>query len=214
MEIVIDGLTLLNEGNNNIEIDEKSIFKQSKIIINGNNNNIIIGKCNITKLMINLKGNNKIIKIEASKKNINNLKITSIRGNEQTVTIQNDFGCGGCEIQMNDGKENLTIGDDCLFSWGIKIRTSDGHSVVDLNTNKAINLPKDVRIGNHVWVGEDVKFLKGSTIPNNCIVGSGAIVTKSFYEENSVIASFPAKIMKSNVTWDRRMPYQYNIEEI
>lgn len=153
-------------------------------------------------LFINIKGDNKFIHIKSGKKNVNNLKIVSIRGNEQHVTIGSDFSYGGLEIQMNDGNESLTIGDDCLFSWGIKIRTSDGHSVVCLETGKAINLPKDVTIGNHVWVGEDVKFLKGSTIPDNCIVGSNAIVTKSFNQNDkySIIAGFPAKIVKKNVT--------------
>lgn len=111
---------------------------------------------------------------------------------------------------MNDGDENCFIGDNCLLSWGIKIRTSDGHSVVDLDTNKAINLPQDVNVGDRVWVGEGVSFLKGSLISADSVVGSHAIVTRKFDQPNCVIAGFPAKIVKENIKWDRRMPSEYN----
>ncbi|MEW9799424.1 acyltransferase [Alteromonas sp. CYL-A6] len=205
------GLTLQVEDGNDIEIDGDVKFSLSKIIVKGTGNKIKIGSSlNITGLIINLKGDNKEIIIGPSKKNISNLKIVSIRGRDQRVLIGKNFGCGGCEIQMNDGKEVVIVGEDCLFSWGIKIRTSDGHSVVDLDTGRAINLPEDVSIGNHVWVGEDARFLKGSIVPDNCIVGSASVITRAFTASNCVIAGFPAKVVKENVTWDRRMPYEYN----
>nr|QOS16659.1 polysialic acid O-acetyltransferase [Vibrio parahaemolyticus] len=206
------GLLIEDNGVNNIiEIDEGCVFEKSRLIINGNDNVIFIGKSNIYHLLvINLKGNNKKINIERSSKNIRNLKISSIRGNNQSVAIGKNFSCGGIEIQMNDGNESCIIGDDCLFSWGIKLRTSDGHSVIDLETNRATNLPKDVTIGDRVWVGEDAYFNKGSVVGNDCVVGSRTIVTKSFTTNNIVLAGYPAKIVKKNIKWDRRMPYEYN----
>ena len=113
---------------------------------------------------------------------------------------------------MNDGYEKIFIGKDCLFSWGIKMRTSDGHSVIDLNLDKAVNLPADIYIGDHVWMGEDVKILKGIYIPNNCVLGGFSVITKSFSKKdsNSVIAGFPAKVVKSNITWDRKKADEYN----
>ena len=208
---MIKGLETKIQGENNIFIDPMCNFSASRLHIQGEGNTVTIGRAlSYQNLFINLKGNNKNITIGESSKNINNLKIVSIRGEKQHIFIGTNFSCGGCEIQMNDGYESLSIGNDCLFSWGIKIRTSDGHSVVDIATNKAINLPKDVVIENHVWVGEDVKFLKGSLISNNCVVGSGSIVTKKFKDENIIIAGFPAKIVKRNVTWDRKMPYEFN----
>lgn len=201
-----------DEGNF-IDINPECEFAQSRIIIRGSGNRITISKNVVySKLVINLKGNNKEVFISESTKKAHNLKITSIRGDNQKVFIGKNFSCGGIEIQMNDGDENFTIGEDCLFSWGIKVRTSDGHSVVDLETNKAINLPKDVFISNKVWVGEDVRFLKGARIPENSVVGAGAVVTKCFTDDDScsVIGGFPAKVLKRGVTWDRKMPYEYN----
>ena len=160
--------------------------------------------------MINIKGNNKKIVIANSRKNINGLKIVSIRGEGQIVKIGDNFSCGGMEIQMNDENETLTIGNNCLFSWGIKARTSDGHSIVDLNTDRAVNLPKDISIADRVWVGEDVSFLKGSKISSDSVVGSRSVVTKAFDKTNIVIAGFPAVIVKENIKWDRRRPSEYN----
>ncbi|WP_282167894.1 acyltransferase [Shewanella japonica] len=208
----IEGLNIEDNGNNNIiKIDDGSLFRGCKIVLNGNDHFIELGKALLYKgLVLNLKGNNKRICIGESNKNIKGVKIVSIRGDNQVVTIGRNFSCGGLEIQMNDGDECCTIGDNGLFSWGIKIRTSDGHSVVDLDSNIAINLPKDVKIGNRVWVGEDVRFLKGASVPDDCVIGSNAILTKSFTKPNCVIAGFPATVVKSNIRWDRKMPSEYN----
>lgn len=206
-----EGLNLQVDEGNSLNISDECSFLNSKVVIKGTGNVIEISKALVHRaLIINLSGNNKKISIQESSKNINHLKIVSIRGNNQKISIGKDFSCGGLEIQMNDGDENLTIGDDCLFSWGIKMRTSDGHSVIDLDTGKAINLPKDINVGSHVWIGEDVKLLKGSGIPNNSVVGSFSVLTKTFTDENTVIAGHPAKVVKNNVNWHREMPSKYN----
>jgi acetyltransferase-like isoleucine patch superfamily enzyme len=205
----------VDEGNY-LEIDPECSFTSSKIIIQGQGNRVVLGKAHAyNRMIINLKGNNKTIIVSESVKIISGLKITSIRADNQKVLIGKNFSCGGMEIQMNDGDEVVEIGDNCLFSWGIKIRTSDGHSVVDIGTNRAVNLPKDVTISERVWVGEDVKFLKGARIPKDVVVGSGAIVTKPFTDEdsNTVIGGFPAKVLKRDVRWDRRQPSEFNMKE-
>lgn len=208
----IEGLIIEDSGENNtVNIEDGSVFRGCKIMLKGNNNIITLGKALLYKsLVVNFKGNNKQFSVKPSNKNINNVKFTSIRGNNQIFTIGENFSCGGIEVQMNDGDEKFTIGDGGLFSWGIKVRTSDGHSVVDMTTNKAINLPKDVHIGDRVWVSEDVSFLKGAQIPADCVVGSRAVVTKAFSQSNCVIAGFPAKVVKDNIRWDRRMPTEFN----
>lgn len=209
-----DGLVVENNGNNNIvDIQEGATFTRSRIIINGDNNHIILKKTRVySNLFINLKGNLKHFECERSSKNVNGLRFTSIRGKRQRFTVGKEFSCGGLEVQMNDGDESCCIGEQALFSWGIKIRTSDGHSVVDIKTNRATNLPQDVEIGSRVWVGEDVAFLKGTKIVDDCIVASMSVVTKKFNKSNCVIAGHPACVVKEGVRWDRRMPYEYNSE--
>ncbi|CAE6905407.1 hypothetical protein [Vibrio sp. B1FLJ16] len=197
--------------NNKILIEKGSKFEVSQVSVCGDNNIINIGKANLYhKLHINFKGNNKRASIGSTRKNIRVLKLVSIRGDFQTLNIGDGFSCGGLEIQMNDGNESCTIGNSCLFSWGIKIRTSDGHSIVDLSSGLAINFPKNVNIADRVWVGEDVTFLKGAMIEKDCVVGSRSVVTKKHDKSNCIIAGFPAKVVKENIKWDNRMPYDYN----
>ena len=95
----------------------------------------------------------------------------------------------------------IDIGKNCLFSANITIRTGDSHSLVDTNTGKRINPSKDVKIGNHVWVGNGATILKGIEIPEDCVVGACAVVTHTPQEGNCVLAGNPAKVVKTGVVW-------------
>lgn len=87
-----------------------------------------------------------------------------------------------------------------LSSCDVHIRTSDSHSILDLEGNR-INSAMDVTIGNDVWVCQRVTMLKGSEIPSNCVVAYGSIVTKRFSEKNCIFGGNPAKIIKNNISW-------------
>lgn len=93
-----------------------------------------------------------------------------------------------------------TIGDDCLFSSGIWMRTTDHHSIIDLNTLKPINSPEDVTIGNHVWIGQDCLVLKGVRIGDGSIIGARSTVA-SYVPKTELWAGSPARMLKSNVSW-------------
>ena len=116
-------------------------------------------------------------------------------GSETSVSGKTHLAC-------IEGK-NIVIGDDCMFSSDIILRTGDSHSVVDLQNNR-INPSKSIEIGNHVWIGNKVTVNKGVFVPNNSIIGTGAVVTKTFENGNIIIAGNPAKIIKSDINWDRR----------
>ncbi len=96
---------------------------------------------------------------------------------------------------------SLKIGKDCMFSNDIVIRTHDGHVIMDGNTGNVVNKPKDVIIGNHVWLAKLVTVLKGVRIPDGCIAATNAVVTSSVDEPGVIIAGIPAKIVKRNIKW-------------
>lgn len=108
----------------------------------------------------------------------------------------------GVGLQTFEDFSTIEIGEDCQFSWGIDVWCSDSHSIIDEDKN-IINRGKNIKIGNHVWVGKDVKINKNTLIPNNCIIGWGSVVTHVFSEPNTIIAGNPAKIVKHNINWDR-----------
>lgn len=91
-----------------------------------------------------------------------------------------------------------------MLSSNIVFRSSDGHVIYDLESKKIINKPKPINIQDHVWIGASVIILKGSTVCKNSIIGTASLVTKSFSEENIIIAGNPAKKVKENINWDRR----------
>ena len=54
---------------------------------------------------------------------------------------------------------------------------------------------KPVKIGDDVWLGTRVIILPGINLGDHCVVGAGAVVTKSF-PAFSVLAGVPAKVVK------------------
>lgn len=106
---------------------------------------------------------------------------------------------GICQLAACDGTK-IEIGEDCMFSHDIYVRTTDSHSILDMYGNR-INQEKDIIIGNHVWVGMQSLILKGSTIPDGCIVGARSIITSKIIPTNSIIVGSPAKVVKKNINW-------------
>ena len=107
--------------------------------------------------------------------------------------------CGKIHIAIIEST-TVKIGENGLFSSDITIRTGDSHSVLDLS-GKRINPSQNVMIGDHVWVGNHVIITKGVTIANDCIVGTGTVVTKGCEEEHVVLAGAPDRIVKRDVSW-------------
>lgn len=100
--------------------------------------------------------------------------------------------------------EGITIGDNSLFGWNVNVRDSDGHGYIDLdNPGTKTKASEPVFIGNQTWIAANVDVLKGVSIPDGCIVGYNSCVSRKFEEENSVIAGYPAKVLKKNIRWER-----------
>lgn len=97
---------------------------------------------------------------------------------------------------------SIMIGNDCMFSNNIIIRTSDSHPIYDKNTKQRINHPQSVIIGNHVWIAPDSKIMKGVEIGDNSIIGSNTFVTKNI-GENVLAVGIPAKEIKNEIFWTR-----------
>lgn len=102
------------------------------------------------------------------------------------------------------GKEqSVEIGEDCMFAKNISIKAYDGHLIFDAYSHKKLNNYKNVKIGNHVWLCQDVTLLGGASIPDGCIVGMRCVTASSFSERNSIIVGNPGSIVKHNCIWSR-----------
>jgi acetyltransferase-like isoleucine patch superfamily enzyme len=103
-------------------------------------------------------------------------------------TVLSFAASGGSYIQAING---IRLGRNVLFATGVKL-ISANHDIKD-HSNFVRTEP--ISIGDNVWLGTGVIILPGVKIGNNCVIGAGSVVTKSFNEDNLIIAGNPAKII-------------------
>jgi len=130
------------------------------------------------------------------------LKDVTIWGEDTdgSFVLGNGTYIGGAHFAVTGNNKSIFIGADCMFSDGITVRNGDSHAIINVETGEKINDEKNVMIGSHVWLTQNVTVLKGTTIGENCIVGTGSIVSGHF-GDNLLIGGNPAKVLKSGVTW-------------
>jgi acetyltransferase-like isoleucine patch superfamily enzyme len=92
----------------------------------------------------------------------------------------------------------ITIGDGCVISWGCEFLDEDFHVI---NYSERKKKTSSIELGRHVWIGSNTTVLKGSKIPDGCVVASGSVVSSVFEETNCLIAGNPAKVVKENIEW-------------
>lgn len=112
------------------------------------------------------------------------------------IIIGDNVGMSQCALVAID---NITIEDDVKIGGGVKIYTSDFHSL-DPNirkTNEDLNYRKKapVVIHKNAFIGAFSIILKGVEVGENSIVGAGSVVTKSI-PANEVWAGNPAKFIR------------------
>ncbi len=110
----------------------------------------------------------------------------------------------GCNAVLADS--DLTIGEDCMFSHGIVLQTSDQHGIIDIATRQIINEKRGITLGDHVWLGKNAALCPGVTIGDGAIVGMGSVVTKDVAPW-TLVAGNPARELKTGVTWSREMDH-------
>ena len=172
---------------------------------------------------VQITGNRNVVIIKSGGLLKNSL--IKIKGNDNTIILGHDSFISGAELWIEDNHCKLEIGDrsfvghhshlacteddseitigaDVLISSYVQIRTGDSHAIYDIDGNR-INSAKSVTIGDHCWIGEGAKVLKGVELGDEIVVATGAIVTKSF-SHNALIGGVPAKVLKTDITWDSK----------
>ncbi|MEN4907321.1 acyltransferase [Rahnella bonaserana] len=185
-----------------IGIDEflvKNKFKNTSINHKHHNNKIFLDqRFHDKKLTVNFLGENASLSIG---KNCNIQGVITISNNSNVHIGDNFSSTGGVTILARDDC-NVSIGNDCMFATSILIRTSDEHSIFDMETGILLNHNKDVSIGNHVWICDNVLVLKGSIIEDGSVVGARSLVS-GLIDQNSLAVGSPAKVVKRNIYWSR-----------
>lgn len=174
------------KGNNNtIRIDSNCIIRDTSFFISGNKNNIHISEqCSSMSTEFHIEQNENAICVG---------KGTTMHGR----------GARTIHIALDEGTR-VEIGEDCMFSNDIQIRTSDSHSIVELE-GKRLNHARDIVIGKHCWIGLGCILTKGTKLCDYTVVGAGSVCTREIEHQNVIVAGNPAKVIKSRINWDRKM---------
>lgn len=91
---------------------------------------------------------------------------------------------------------SIHIGKNCRIGHNVEIFDSDFHGLEVRNRSHSFpELAKPVDVECDVFIGSNVKILKGVSIGRGSVIANGAIVTKNI-PEMSVAAGNPAKVVK------------------
>ena len=97
-------------------------------------------------------------------------------------------------IICNESK--IVINKDTLIGFNVEILDSDFHNLSPLSRRSGIPRSEPINIESNVWIGSNVKILKGVSIGKNSIIANGSIVVKSI-PKNVVAGGVPAKIIRT-----------------
>lgn len=199
----------INGINNRVDFAEGSnLYGENKntIYVCGNDNEIIVGKnVSLRNVLFFIRGNGNRIVIGDNCSAI--YAQFHVEQNENEIIIGNGAtmnGRGHQTIHMAvDEGSRIIISEDCMIAHSVQMRSTDSHSIVDLEGNR-LNPAKDIIIGHHCWIGLQCIILKGTQVPEHCVVAAGSVCSKVYFEKNCVIAGNPAKTVKHNIDWDRK----------
>lgn len=132
-------------------------------------------------------------------------------GNDATIKIGNATTFDKTTLYSAYG--DIEIGEDCMFSYEVFLRNHDSHFIFDAETGSRINYSKNIKIQDHVWVGQNAILLAGFSIGEGAIVGAGSI-SSSVFPDKVVIAGNPARVIRKGVIWHRNMTWTENYDSI
>lgn len=105
-----------------------------------------------------------------------------------------------------DRDSMVKTGSDCMFSENVTIQCGDQHALISLDERIQFNLSGSrIELAEHCWLGRNsciVASSKRVSIGKGVVVGIGAVVTRSV-PACSIVASNPAKVIRSRIGWTR-----------
>lgn len=170
----------------------------------GKHNSIVLGNhVKLHDVTISIFGNNNHIVI-GSDNHLSSIRL-AMEDDENHIEIgSHNFIGNGSLLAALEGTK-IMIGDDCMIASPCEIRTSDSHSLLDEN-GKRINHAQDIILGGHVWIGMGCLVLKGTNVPQNCVVAAKSVVCKmkEKVKEGSLLVGTPARVLKENISWNHK----------
>ena len=178
------------KGNGNILFVEDGVYLHNSIITFHNDNSVVYLSKNWYKYFLNL----------------------SVFYNN-CIYLGKDCYYNGIINILAGENQNILIGNDSLFSFGIYIKTVDGHMVFETKNMHRINLSGSILIGDHVWIGQQVVLLKGTVIGSGAILGACSVVSNKRIASNTAWAGNPARRIRSEVFFTKELTQAWTMEQ-
>lgn len=195
---VITKIQNYSDDNGNV-IMSSSVFESGiKVVFRGKNNKLEIHRQASLKDVVVVFDCDDAVCIIGK----NQFRGTVRLGLECTVKIGAGVTCTTPAYISTAERSSVLLGNDVMIAGGVEIRSDDGHPIFDVVSRKRINLPKDIVIKNHVWLGASSKILGGTVLKEGSVVGIGSIV-KGKFPNNCVVAGVPARVVRKNIAWER-----------
>ena len=106
------------------------------------------------------------------------------------VTLGRNIVSDGRCVMIVDQDAKIEIGDRCYFNEGMMISAKEsvvigagcqfGPNVKEKHSSSGIN------IGKNCWIAANVTILKGTSIGDNCVIGTGCVV-KGLIPSSSIV---------------------------
>ncbi|WP_416861072.1 hypothetical protein [Helicobacter ganmani] len=178
----------------------ESILQNSKIHFVGSGNILFLSaKSCLKNTNINFGGKNALVFIGDS-----TMTADSIDVQHESVCFigsNNYFNPASRRGFAATERKNIIVGSNSLISYSIWFRTADPHLIYDKDSNLRLNPSKSIYLGDHIWVGQEVGFLKGCFIASGSVIGAKSLVTAKKFYSNTINAGNPCKQVKEGIFW-------------
>lgn len=186
--------------------------KRSTIMLNGTGNILVLEGGGIDQSSFNFRGNNSVCFVSFTKYEVRLFvdlytDCSTYFGKNMYVNVR------PMTVLAAEG-QSVFVGDDCIISHAVMIRTADPHLIYSSTSLKRINLANSVIVGDHVWIGQGVLILKGTFIGSGSVLGANAVISGKSVKSNSIWAGNPAKCIKENVFWCRDCTNSWDIKQV
>ena len=126
---------------------------------------------------------------------------TIIAERGSAVIIGDNFVCNSAVDIRAGGGASVSFGCDCLLA-DVKIYATDYHEIFDAESGEILNRPRDIAIGDRVWLAMRSIVLKGASIGSDSVVAAGSVVSGKF-DGGNLIMGVPATVKRYGIKWRR-----------
>tara|TARA_R110002110_G_scaffold6266_5_gene31453 strand:- start:223 stop:921 length:699 start_codon:yes stop_codon:yes gene_type:complete len=198
----LNSFTISDHGcNNQVDIAASARLADGvRIDLFGNHNHLCIGENTIVQGgLLEMRNHDSSIKIGG---NCALIGMFRCRASNTHISIGDQTTSMMAHITLHE-RGSIIIGRDCMLSGDIAMDVSDMHSILDNDSGKRLNPPQDIKIGDHVWLAQGVRVMKGASIGHDTVIGTRALVLGEI-PPHSLAVGTPARVINNNISWDRK----------